>query len=176
MRCELAACLLHDPEILFLDEPTIGLDLLAKQRFRELLVRINEDIGTTVFLTSHDVADIEFVAERAIVVNHGVVISDAPVAQMRRGLLAAKLIEVGLDHAVDAELLGRLAPEGVTVTRHTESTVHLAVDTRRCSVRTVVDALLDLLPVADLSVAAPPLEDVIAGIYRAPAGPREPGR
>ena len=64
MRCELAACLLHDPEILFLDEPTIGLDLVAKQRFRELLVRLNEEKGTTIFLTSHDVADIEHVAER----------------------------------------------------------------------------------------------------------------
>src|SRR5205085_11681909 len=62
MRCELAACLLHEPDILFLDEPTIGLDLLGKQRFRELLVRLNEERATTVFLTSHDVADIEYVA------------------------------------------------------------------------------------------------------------------
>ena len=56
MRCELAACMLHEPEILFLDEPTIGLDLVAKQRFRELLVRLNAERGTTIFLTSHDVA------------------------------------------------------------------------------------------------------------------------
>ena len=62
MRCELAACLLHSPEVLFLDEPTIGLDLLAKQRFRELLVRLNDSGNTTIFLTSHDVADIEHVA------------------------------------------------------------------------------------------------------------------
>ena len=68
MRCELTACMLHEPEILFLDEPTIGLDLLAKQRFREMLVTLNEEHGTTVFLTSHDVADIEHVASRAIVV------------------------------------------------------------------------------------------------------------
>src|SRR5262249_55884990 len=63
MRCGLAAGMLHEPAILFLDEPTIGLDLLAKQRFRELLVRLNEERGTTIFLTSHDVADIEYVAE-----------------------------------------------------------------------------------------------------------------
>src|SRR5207302_4652934 len=84
MRCELAACLLHQPEVLFLDEPTIGLDLVAKQRFRELLVRLNAEQGTTIFLTSHDVADIEHVAERAIVINHGVVIYDDEVAAMRR--------------------------------------------------------------------------------------------
>src|ERR687891_1360579 len=96
MRCELAACLLHEPEILFLDEPTIGLDLLAKQRFRELLGRLNAERGTTIFLTSHDVADVEHVARRAVVVNHGSVIYDDDVAAMRRSLLATKLIEVGL--------------------------------------------------------------------------------
>jgi ABC-2 type transport system ATP-binding protein len=169
MRCELAACLLHEPDILFLDEPTIGLDLLAKQRFRELLVRVNVEVGTTVFLTSHDVADIEHVAERAIVVNHGVVISDASVTQMRRRLLSAKRIEVGLDHPVDAAAVERLVLSGVTLTAHTPSAVHLAVDMRVRSVRDVVDAVLVGLPVADLSIDDPPLEDVIAGIYRSPA-------
>ena len=99
MRCELAACLLHDPEILFLDEPTIGLDLVAKQRFRELLVRLNEQQGTTIFLTSHDVADIEHVAQRAVVINHGEVIYDDEVVAMRRALLATKIVEVGLTGA-----------------------------------------------------------------------------
>lgn len=174
MRCELAACLLHEPDILFLDEPTIGLDLLAKQRFRELLVRINEEVGTTVFLTSHDVADIEYVAERAVVVNHGVVIADSAVAQMRRRLLAAKLVEVGLDHEVDGSVVAALAVDGVTVTRHTASMLHLAIDTRVRSVREVLDALLVALPVADLSLVDPPLEDVIAGIYQAPSSNPEP--
>src|SRR5688572_15740051 len=100
MRCELAACLLHEPEVLFLDEPTIGLDLLAKQRFRELLVHLNEVASTTIFLTSHDVADIEHVARRAIVINHGSVIYDDDVASMRRTLLARKLIEVAFAEEV----------------------------------------------------------------------------
>ncbi len=84
MRCELSACLLHEPSVLFLDEPTIGLDLVGKQRFRELLVRLNEEQGTTILLTSHDVADIEHVADRAIVVNHGTIIFDDAVTAMRR--------------------------------------------------------------------------------------------
>src|SRR5687768_7512769 len=100
MRCELAACMLHEPEVLFLDEPTIGLDLLAKQRFRELLVRLNEERRTTIFLTSHDVADIEQVARRAIVINHGSVIWDDAVAAMRRTLLSTKLVEIGLGEPV----------------------------------------------------------------------------
>jgi ABC-2 type transport system ATP-binding protein len=162
MRCELAACILHRPDILFLDEPTIGLDLLAKKRFRELLVRLNAERATTVFLTSHDVADVEVVAERAIVVNHGSVIYDAGVAAMRRTLLATKLIELGLAGPVEASAV---EGPGVVVVEHTPATIKLAVDTTRRSVRDVLDALLDTWPIADISVVDPPLEQVIAEIY-----------
>ena len=164
MRCELAACMLHEPDMLFLDEPTIGLDLLAKQRFREVLVRLNEQQGTTVFLTSHDVADIEHVARRAIVINHGSVIYDDEVAAMRSRLLRTKLIEVGFEGHV-----GPLVLEGVTVTEHTGNAAKLVVDTAARSVRDVLDALLDGFAVADISVVDPPLEQVIAEIYRMPS-------
>ena len=163
MRCELAACLLHGPDILFLDEPTIGLDLLAKQRFRELLVRLNEEGGTTIFLTSHDVADIEQVAQRAIVINHGVVIYDDRVAAMRSTLLATKLIEVAVSEPAPAPDL-----PGVTVTEQTETGLKMVVDTTTRSIRDVLDALLVTLPVRDISVTDPPLEQVIAEIYSMP--------
>jgi len=164
MRCELTACLLHDPEILFLDEPTIGLDLVSKQRFRELLVRLNEQQGTTIFLTSHDVADIEHVAKRAVVINHGEVIYDDEVAAMRRALLATKVVEVGL--------IAPIAPptqSGVTVLEHTDQILRLVVDTHATPVRVVLDELLDGPAVADVSVVDPPLEQVIAEIYERPA-------
>jgi ABC-2 type transport system ATP-binding protein len=160
MRCELAACLLHEPEILFLDEPTIGLDLLGKQVFRELLVRLNDERGTTIFLTSHDVADIEYVARRVVVINHGAVIYDDSVATMRRTLLATKLVEVSLDHPVAPVELA-----GVTVSEQTPSSLKLVVDTNRRPIREVVDALLASCPVVDLSVTDPPLEQVIAETY-----------
>jgi len=163
MRCELAACMLHEPEVLFLDEPTIGLDLLAKQRFRELLVRLNVERGTTIFLTSHDVADIEHVAQRAIVINHGGVIYDDEVAAMRRALLSTKLVEVGLSSPTVLPPIG-----GVSVLEHTETAVKLVVDTTVTSIRHVLDDLLDRLPVADISVVDPPLEQVIAAIYARP--------
>jgi ABC-2 type transport system ATP-binding protein len=166
MRCELAACLLHEPRILFLDEPTIGLDLVGKQRFRELLLRVNEERQTTIFLTSHDVADIEHVAERAIVINHGVVIFDASVATMRRTLLATKLVEVSL--ATPSEVV----PEpGVTVVEQTATTIRLAVDTATAPIRDVVDRLLSSHDLTDLTVTDPPLEQVIAEIYES-ARPR----
>jgi ABC-2 type transport system ATP-binding protein len=162
MRCELAACMLHEPQILFLDEPTIGLDLLAKQRFRELIVRLNDDQGTTILLTSHDVADIEYVAERVIVINHGRLIFDDSVDRMRRDYFATKLVEVGLVHAV-----APFSEPGTTLVEQTERSIRLVVDTAARPVRDVVDALLDSLPVADLSIVDPPLEDVIGEIYRA---------
>jgi ABC-2 type transport system ATP-binding protein len=163
MRCELAACLLHRPEILFLDEPTIGLDLVAKQRFRELLVRLNEQHGTTIFLTSHDVADIEHVAERAVVINHGEVIYDAEVNTMRRALLATKIVEVGLTGPIEVP-----RHDGVRLLEQTDQTMKLVVETVRTSIRTVLDDLLGP-SVADISVVDPPLEQVIAEIYELPA-------
>jgi ABC-2 type transport system ATP-binding protein len=164
MRCELAACLLHDPELLFLDEPTIGLDLVAKQRFRELLVRLNEQQGTTIFLTSHDVADIEHVAERAIVINHGEVIYDDEVAAMRRALLTTKVVEVGLAAPITAP-----THAGVTLLEHSDQVLRLVVDTQVTPIRSVLDELLAGPAVVDISVVDPPLEQVIAEIYELPA-------
>jgi ABC-2 type transport system ATP-binding protein len=163
MRCELAASLLHGPEVLFLDEPTIGLDLVAKQRFRELVVRLNTEGGTTIFLTSHDVADIEQVAERVIVINHGTLIYDDTVPAMRRSLLARKLVEVRFAGPAPAVEL-----EGTTVEEAQEHLVRLVVDTERRSVKDVLDELLEGHAVADISVVDPPLEDVIGRIYAIP--------
>ena len=160
MRCELAATVLHGPEVLFLDEPTIGLDLIAKQRFREMVVRLNEEHGTTVFLTSHDVADIEHVADRVVVINHGTIIYDDQVGRMRRSLLQTKLLEVRFE-----EPPGALVLDGVQVTSESETVYGLVVDTRRSSVREVLDELLDAYAIADISVVDPPLEQVISEIY-----------
>ena len=160
MRCELAATVLHGPEVLFLDEPTIGLDLIAKQRFREMVVRLNEERGTTVFLTSHDVADIEHVADRVVVINGGTIIYDDQVGRMRRSLLQTKLLEVRFEDAP-----GALQIDGVQVTRESDTVYGLVVDTRRLSVREVLDELLDNHAIADISVVDPPLEQVISEIY-----------
>jgi ABC-2 type transport system ATP-binding protein len=164
MRAELAACMLHGPRVLFLDEPTIGLDLLGKQRFRDLLLRLNEERGTTIFLTSQDVADIEHVAERVIVINHGTLIYDSEVSALRRTLLATKLVEVVLDRPAGAVDL-----PGTTILQQSASMLKVAVDTSRRSVRDVVDELLTNFGVVDLSVVDPPLEQVIAQIYTAPS-------
>lgn len=163
MRCELAASMLHEPQVLFLDEPTIGLDLIAKQRFREMVMRLNEEKRTTVFLTSHDVSDIEQVARRVIVINHGTIIYDDRVSTMRRSLLRTKLLEVRFE-----EEPGTIDIDGVEVLKARGSGYKLVVDTDRADIRTVLDDLLDRFRVADISVLDPPLEDVIGEIYEAP--------
>jgi ABC-2 type transport system ATP-binding protein len=160
MRCELAASMLHRPKVLFLDEPTIGLDLVAKQRFRSLIVRLNEVDGTTIFLTSHDVADIEHVARRVIVINHGRVIFDDKVSRLRRSVLATKEVEVRFEEAPDS-----LDIDAVSIVKGSGTGYRLIVDTNERSIRDVLDELLDSHRVADISVSDPPLEQVIARIY-----------
>ena len=160
MRCELAASVLHEPEILFLDEPTIGLDLIAKSRFRDLVLRLNEERSTTIFLTSHDVSDIEQVARRVIVINHGQLIYDDRVSRMRRELLRTRLIDVRFETAPDT-----IDIEGARLVKLSGPGAKLEVDTEVRSIRAVLDDLLDRYEVADISVTEPPLEDVITHIY-----------
>lgn len=160
MRCELAASLLHRPEILFLDEPTIGLDLVAKQVFRSLISRLNEENNTTIFLTSHDVADIEAVAERVIIINHGEVVYDGSVTALRQSALSQKLVEV---HFADPTEVS-VSP-GVEIVDSSPFSCELRVDTRVTGVSDLVAALLQRYAVVDLSVADPPLEDVIGDLY-----------
>jgi ABC-2 type transport system ATP-binding protein len=163
MRCELTASTLHAPRVLFLDEPTIGLDLVAKQRFRDMIMRLNERTGTTIFLTSHDVSDIEQVAKRVIVINHGTIIYDDSVSRMRRSLINTKLLEVRFE-----EDPGVVTIAGVTVLKGRGLGYKLVVDTGRHSIREVLDELLDRHHVADISVLDPPLEEIIGNIYEAP--------
>jgi len=107
MRAEIAAALLHEPEILFLDEPTIGLDAPSKLAVRDFVKRANRERGTTVLLTTHDMHDIEALARRVIVIGHGRVLADSPVDDLRAQVMAARRLDEGLP--ADAE------DEGMTI-------------------------------------------------------------
>ncbi len=163
MRCELVASMLHAPEVLFLDEPTIGLDLVAKARFRDLIVRINEEQGTTILLTSHDVSDIEQVARRVIVINHGRLIYDDRVSVMRRALLGTKMLDVRFEQPPAS-----VEVEGARLVKLSGAGAKLVVDTDRRPIRSVLDDLLDRYDVVDISVADPPLEEIVSHIYASP--------
>jgi len=163
MRCELVASMLHAPEVLFLDEPTIGLDLVAKARFRDLIVRINEEQGTTILLTSHDVSDIEQVARRVIVINHGRLIYDDRVSVMRRALLGTKMLDVRFERPPET-----VEVEGARLVKLSGAGAKLVVDTDQRPIRSVLDDLLDRYEVVDISVADPPLEEIVSHIYARP--------
>jgi ABC-2 type transport system ATP-binding protein len=162
MRCEVAAALLHQPEVIFLDEPTIGLDVIARQRIRELVRSLNREEGTTVFLTSHDAGDVEQVCQRAIVVNHGRIVCDAPIAQLRRDHLRTRVVQL-----VFAEPTPSVAVEGASVRQSDPLRATIEVDLRRTPIESVVAQVVGRYPVEDITVAEPPMEEVIAAIYRA---------
>jgi ABC-2 type transport system ATP-binding protein len=107
MRAEIAAALLHEPEILFLDEPTIGLDAPSKLAVRDFVLRANRERGTTVLLTTHDMHDVEALAERVIVIGHGRMLADCAVEALRAQVVAARRLHDGLPE--DAE------DEGMTI-------------------------------------------------------------
>jgi ABC-2 type transport system ATP-binding protein len=160
MRCEIAASLLHRPRILFLDEPTIGLDVVVKQRIRDLILELNQQEGVTIFLTSHDAGDVEILCKRVMVINHGDIIYDGRVASLKRDYLRAKTISLKLGESWQ----GFEAP-GVRLLKHKDYGVKLEADTTVASIDTVIAQLLSRYTIVDINVDNPPMEQIIARIY-----------
>jgi ABC-2 type transport system ATP-binding protein len=165
MRCEIVGSLLHRPSILFLDEPTIGLDVVAKQRIREHIRSLNEREGTTVFLTSHDAGDVEHVCRRVVMVNHGSIVFDDSVSALKQRFLRSKRIELRL-----VEPSPEVSLPGVRVIRREPYELVLEVDTQVQPIEAVVARLVSLGGVADLTIEDPPLEEIIAAMYQATRG------
>lgn len=165
MRAEVAASLLHTPKVIFLDEPTIGLDVVARQELRDLIREWNREEGLTVFLTSHDAGDIEHVAKRVIVINHGRVVIDDKVSRIRREFLRSKVLSVKFHETPQPIRL-----PGVELFEAIGYAIKLKVDTTIIPIEKVVEAILQAAPVADITIENPPLEEVIAHIYAQSAG------
>jgi ABC-2 type transport system ATP-binding protein len=160
IRCEIAASLLHAPSILFLDEPTIGLDVIAKHEIRELLVSLNRDEGATIFLTSHDVGDIEKICKRAVVIHHGQVVLDKPVKEIKRASRGKKIIEVKYSEPV------RFAVPGCAVIKDKGIAFKIEADLEARSLAEVMRDVGAAGEVQDITIEDEPLESIIAGIYR----------
>jgi len=175
MRCEIAASFLHHPRILFLDEPTIGLDVVIKQRIRDLILELNQQEEVTIFLTSHDAGDVEKLCKRAMVINHGEVIYDGRVSTLKRNYIRTKTISLKLEEPWQGfDRGGRGDGSGVRLLKHKGYGVKLEVDTGIAPIEDVVSQLLARYAVADINVDNPPMEEIIARIYEAP--PQEEAR
>ncbi|PYE55713.1 ABC transporter ATP-binding protein [Deinococcus yavapaiensis] len=159
MRADLAAALLHDPELLFLDEPTIGLDVVAKERIREFVAHVNETRGVTVLLTTHDLADVERLARRVMIIDHGQLLFD--------GKLAALLARFGGERHLVVEFAEPVADPTVEGARLVSSDSVRAVFAFRqdVSAATVIARLSARYGVRDLSVKEPDIEGTIRAIY-----------
>ncbi|MCL4425185.1 MAG: ATP-binding cassette domain-containing protein [Firmicutes bacterium] len=160
MRCEVAASLLHRPQVVFLDEPTIGLDVVAKQQIRDIIRRMNREEQVTVFLTSHDAGDVEQLCKRVIIVNHGEIILDDLVSNLKRDYLRNKIIDLRL-----AEEPQGFEMDGVRVVKARGYGLKLEVDTDVMPIERVVTQILGCHQVRDITISDPPLEAVISRIY-----------
>jgi ABC-2 type transport system ATP-binding protein len=164
MRGELTAALLHGPSVLFLDEPTIGLDVLSKQAVRGFLTEVRERGDTTVVLTTHDLADIEKLCRRLVVIDHGKVVHDGTVEELHAAYRSKRRVVVDLDAPWPADLvLPGASVERVEADGHR---VTLALSTATAG--EVVARLAQAVPLRDLSVQEPEIEDVVARLYAAP--------
>jgi ABC-2 type transport system ATP-binding protein len=162
MRADLAASLVHAPPILFLDEPTIGLDAVAKLAVRDFIRRLNRERGTTVILTTHDLDDIEALCTRVIVIADGAILSDGSLADLRRGVSRERWLTVDVDDAsADA-----VADPDATVIRRDGHRVCLAFDPEAVAPAELIRRITARHPVRDLFVENPPIETLIARLYR----------
>ncbi|RMF37161.1 MAG: ATP-binding cassette domain-containing protein [Chloroflexi bacterium] len=167
MRCEIAASLLHHPRLLLLDEPSIGLDVVAKQRIRDTIRRMNELEGVGVLLTSHDAGDIEALCRRVIIINHGQIVYQDKVSALKRRYLTSKLVEVRYAHRVPQDF----QIEGTQVLKIGRYGVKLRFDTRQTPVEAVIARLAEAGNLVDVTISDPSLEEVIRTIYQEQAEP-----
>jgi len=163
MRCDLAASLLHRPPLLFLDDPTIGLDIVAKASVREFLQEINRQEGTTVLLTTHDLSDIETLCRRVLVIDHGKLLFDGALSQLRDRILPVTSIVFDVKTTPDPVELVWNGQEILEVGSHR---YRVDIDRRTLSPATAVKEIVNRFDVADLSIEEPQIEEVVKRIYR----------
>lgn len=161
IRCEIVASLIHKPKILFLDEPTIGLDPVVKENIRALIKQMNKELHTTIFLTSHDVGDIEKLCKRIIIVNRGQIVLDDSMQHLKYNYLNRKIVEIKLHEEIKLP-----EAEGITVLKENKSYIKFEVDT---SMLKINDALryIDADNIEDINISNIPLENIITQIYKA---------
>jgi ABC-2 type transport system ATP-binding protein len=161
MKCELAVALVHEPQMLFLDEPTIGVDVTMQRRIREFIADYNRRTGATVLLTSHYMADVEALCRRVIVIHHGRLLFDGQLARLVQSFSAHKTVTIELaEPRADLSSYGEVVSvDGLRAVLRVPK-----ADTPKLTARLLAD-----LPVLDLAVEDPPIEEVIERVFAAPA-------
>jgi ABC-2 type transport system ATP-binding protein len=165
MRCDIAASLLHNPPLLFLDEPTIGLDVVAKDRIREFLKEINRLERTTVLLTTHDLSDIEELSRRIMIIDRGKILFDGDLAQMKKRLAQYTQVKFFLKDRAQASLLPEASTDGISCQRVDDVTYLMRFDREKHSSAEVIRNLVNRMEVRDIFIEEEPIEDIVKRIY-----------
>jgi len=160
MICEIVASLIHEPEILFLDEPTIGLDPVVKEKIRVFIKRLNKEKKTTIFLTSHDVGDIEKLCKRVIIVNDGEIVLDDSMENLKYHYLNKKIVEAKMNTKINLDDV-----DGITILKDKDYNLKLEVDLTKKSISDAIK-LLDPDKIIDINISNTPLETIISSIYK----------
>jgi len=166
MRCELAAAFLHRPKVVYLDEPTIGLDIEIKETIRHFIREMSDRWGTTVILTTHDMQDIEEVCDRVIVLDDGKIIYDDTIDQLKASFSHERTLRITLEEPVPFALPTVLINR-VIMFETDELTYELAFDDRELSSGQVIKEIVSLYAVRDVSVSVPKMETLIRKLYQA---------
>ncbi|MBX6394141.1 MAG: ATP-binding cassette domain-containing protein [Alicyclobacillaceae bacterium] len=170
MRADLAAALLHNPKILFLDEPTIGVDVLAKERLRTFIREINRERRVTVLLTTHDMGDIEKLCSRVMIIDHGSLLYDGPTETLKQRFGGRRTLVVYVEEDWNPAALDTFDPDwraafAVEKMESQQNRVTFAFDPRRTAVSDLIAAVAERIPVRDLLVEDVPIEEVVRSIY-----------
>ncbi len=161
MRCEVINALLHYPRLVFLDEPSIGLDVIAKDKLRDFILKINREQKTTFIITTHDMQDIEKLCKRIIIINHGRIIYDGPLEDIKKKYFTDKHIEVKF-----GDKIRTFKFKGCKVIDKQDYQIKIELNTKKAPVQDLINYLLKNFDVADITVADPPIEEIIRKIYR----------
>lgn len=159
MKCELIAALIHSPKVLFLDEPTIGLDVVMQQKLREFIKEYNKKFNATVILTSHYMEDVKELCERVIIIDHGKLLYDGKLEDIVKKYAPNKLLSVVFEKKVDREKLEKLGK----IEEYDFPKVVLSV--ARDKSKHVAAKLLDEYPVEDINIEEPKIEDIIRDVF-----------
>ncbi|MGA1990262.1 MAG: ATP-binding cassette domain-containing protein [Bryobacteraceae bacterium] len=165
MRCDMAAALLHNPPLLFLDEPTIGLDIVAKESIRAFLKHVNRDFGTTVLLTTHDLSDIEELCPRLMIIDKGRLLFDGGLAGLKRQLWREATIKFDLKDREQAERFERIEIPGVRSEKLDGMTYRLSFEHAQHSTAEIIRQVVTAATVLDIVIEEQSIEEVVRTIY-----------
>lgn len=162
MKCELVASLLHSPKILFLDEPTIGLDAISKVIVRDFIKKINKLKKITVILTTHDMADIESLTDRLIMIGHGKKLYDGSVKDIKKKYSNEKIVEV----IYEGVLKDKIVNDKIDILEEAQGLIRMKIDTRKIMVSDIVRRYSEVCEIKDINVIETGIDDIIYKLYK----------